>query len=326
MHATTPALALLSHARSLPTLCCCCAAPSALTPPHSHSEVDDATPPPGRPQDDSRWVAAAFHAVGNPNVKHTRYPADLRPPHYIPGHAAFEMGFHEEALWAWLDGKSRPLPIDPSSPVVRAAAGVLVLLLLLFSYAHLPRLAFLVSTLTLVLSSVAYLGLMQAEGGLLDSCLGFAFAGVSFEQCRALGASVIKNAADGTNAAGYFAMVVSKARAENCFALGMGAGGVFALLFRAKGTKEVAVVHLMQSIWAASVCLVNAQNAGLLASLHPLLSAEASIDFASQAALRPFVLITGAQALLGLSSFLLSRSLEPVAAFGATRRGKAKRA
>ena len=48
------------------------------------------------------------------------------------------------------------------------------------------------STLTLVVSAVAFLGLMQSEGGLIDSCYSFSFFDVSFEKCQAIGASIVK--------------------------------------------------------------------------------------------------------------------------------------
>ena len=159
--------------------------------------------------------------------------------------------------------------------------------------------AFFLSTLSLLLSSVAYLGLMQSEGGLIDSCYSYSFFDVSTDQCRAIGANVVQA---GEAEKGWYALVVSKARAENAFALGMGVGALYALLFLAKGTKDVAVVHLMIATWATSVCLVNAQNAALL----PDVPAEANIDPASSAKLVPFVIITGVQAFLHLLSFLLS--------------------
>ena len=81
----------------------------------------------------------------------------------------------------------------------------------------------------------------------------------------------------------------------------MGVGALYSLFFVAKGTKDVAVVHLMHAVWATSVCLVNAQNAGLLP-----IPAEANIDAASSAKLVPFVVITGVQAFLDLLAFLLS--------------------
>ena len=97
---------------------------------------------------------------------------------------------------------------------------------------------------------------------------------------------------------------ISKSRAENCFALGMGCGAIYALVFLAKGTKDVTVVHLMHAAWASSVCLANAQNAGLLP-----IGAEPNIDAVSQAQLVPFVIITGVQACLDIVAFVLSSAL-----------------
>lgn len=71
----------------------------------SHAEQDDAVPPPGRPQDDAEVVVAAFRAAGNTDVKYTRYPGGEKPPHYIPGHAAFEYAFHDDGLWPWLEAQ-----------------------------------------------------------------------------------------------------------------------------------------------------------------------------------------------------------------------------
>ena len=159
------------------------------------------------------------------------------------------------------------------------------------------------STLSLLLSSVACLGLMQSEGGLIDSCYSYSFVGVSTEHCRTIGANIVQT---GEVEKGWYALVVSKARAENAFALGMGVGALYALLFLAKGTKEVVVVHLMIATWATSVCLVNTQNAALL----PGVLAEANIDPASSSKLVPFVVITGVQAFLHLLSLLLSSRQE----------------
>ena len=100
---------------------------------------------------------------------------------------------------------------------------------------------------------------------------------------------------------GWLALAISKGRAENAFALGMGIGALYALIFLSKGSREVAVVHLMHGAWACSVCLVNAQNAGLLP-----VPAEANIDTASQEKLVPFVFITGVQAFVDVCAFLLS--------------------
>ena len=57
---------------------------------------------------------------------------------------------------------------------------------------RLRGLAFLVSSLALPVSSGAFLGLMQAEGGLFDSCMSYSFVDVSFEKCREIGASIVQ--------------------------------------------------------------------------------------------------------------------------------------
>ena len=161
-------------------------------------------------------------------------------------------------------------------------------------------LACIISTIALLASCVAFLGLMQSEGGLIDSCYSFSFFDISFDKCHQIGAAIAKA---GPAEQGWLALAISKARAENCFALGMGVGALYALLFLAKGTKEVAVVHLMHAVWATSVCMVNAQNAGLLPR-----PAEANIEPSAAAKLVPFVVITGVQAVLDVLAFLLSRS------------------
>ena len=81
----------------------------------------------------------------------------------------------------------------------------------------------------------------------------------------------------------------------------MGIGAIYALVFLRKGTQQVAVVHLMHAVWATSVCLANAQNAGLLP-----VPAETNIDVRSQENLRPFVAITGVQAFLDMTAFVLA--------------------
>jgi len=154
-----------------------------------------------------------------------------------------------------------------------------------------------VSTLALLASSIAQLGMMQAEGALFDSCRGYSFVGVSFEKCQAIGAAIVRA---GEAEQGYMALAVSKGRAECCTVLGLGAGALYALLFLSKGGKEVVAVHLMEAVWGVSVCLSNAQNAGLLP-----VQAEANLNARAQAMLVPFVAITGAQALLHGCALLL---------------------
>ena len=116
-------------------------------------------------------------------------------------------------------------------------------------------------------------------------------------QVRALGEKI------GSNWEGqrFLALAVSKFRAENCFALGMGLGALYALLF----DTDVAVVHLMQAGWGVSVALANAQNAGLLLHLPGGSPAESTLRVGAQRLLRPFVAITGVQALMHVAAFAL---------------------
>ena len=97
----------------------------------------------------------------------------------------------------------------------------------------------------------------------------------------------------------FLALAVSKFRAENCFALGMGLGALYALLY----DTDVAVVHLMQAGWGVSVALANAQNAGLLLPFG--WGAEGNLRVGAQRLLRPFVAITGVQALMHVAAFAL---------------------
>ena len=102
----------------------------------------------------------------------------------------------------------------------------------------------------------------------------------------------------------FLALAVSKFRAENCFALGMGLGALYALIF----DTDRAVVHLMQAGWGVSVALANAQNAGLLLHLPGGSPAESNLRVGAQRLLRPFVAITGVQALMHVAAFALSVS------------------
>ena len=277
-----------------------------------HSEKDSSVPPPGQGQDESTMVIKALEAAGNSAVRYTRYPLGAKPPNYIPGHAAFEFGFHDEGLWPWLaaqkQAQKRTNDDSAALPPGALLGGGLMALVMLLTFLRLQsgagRLKFLakaISTVALVVSSIAFLGLMQSEGGLLDSCYSYSFVDVSVEKCRAIGAAIV---AAGEAEKGWLALAISKARAENCFALGMGIGAAYALLFLTKGTKDVAVVHLMHAGWATSVCAANAQNAGLLQGV--LAPAEANIDPLSSARLVPFVFIVGVQAFLDLCAWALS--------------------
>jgi len=164
---------------------------------------------------------------------------------------------------------SDPPPASAAPPEVLAALGATCAALwtAIIVAGSLPRLARAVSTVALAASSVAFLGLQQSEGGLVDSCHGFSFLDVDFDKCRAIGAAIARA---GQAERGWLALAVSKARAENCFALGMGIGALYSLLFLAKGTREVAVVHLMHAAWAISVCAVGAVQADPSLKAHPV--------------------------------------------------------
>jgi len=78
-----------------------------------HSLEDDAVPDPlraelGKTIDDTEAVVKALQAAGNPRVKLTKYPSGQRPPNYIPGHAAFEMAFHDAELFPWCAAQRLP--------------------------------------------------------------------------------------------------------------------------------------------------------------------------------------------------------------------------
>ena len=137
---------------------------------------------------------------------------------------------HEDELWPWLEAQKRVQ--GPPKLLLAMAMGVVLALVL----SRIKRLAFVISTATLCLASVAYLGLMQQEGGLIDSCLGYQFVGVTHARCVEIGAGIVKA---GQLENGWLTAVISKARGENCFAFGMGIGALYALLCLAKGTKQV---------------------------------------------------------------------------------------
>jgi hypothetical protein len=125
-------------------------------------------------------------------VLYTWYPASTTPPHYIPGHAAFEMGFHEDGLWPWLAAQSLPSRAVPVFAASLVASCVLMAMACRCGAPSRARLARIVSTVALVASALAMLGLMQSEGGLLDSCYSYSFFDVSTEKCREIGANVVK--------------------------------------------------------------------------------------------------------------------------------------
>ena len=92
-----------------------------------HSEVDDERPDPlrakfGASMADSDLIVdelrAAQGSAGQKNIKYTKYTKEQIPPNYIRGHAAFELAFHEEALWPWLAEQHAKKP-SPSKPKVK---------------------------------------------------------------------------------------------------------------------------------------------------------------------------------------------------------------
>ena len=272
-----------------------------------HSEEDDVVPPPGRQQDDGSIVAKALELAGNTEVKYTRYFQGNRPPNYIPGHAAFELAFREDTIWPWLSAQKRPVQnhMDLRNAVAALVGVVVIFVATILAGRSYNRLPSIISSVALFASSLAFLGLMQSEGGLIDSCHSYSFVDVTTDHCRDIGAALARM---GEAERGWLAMAISKARAENCFALGMGFGAIYSLVFLRKGTKEVAVVHLMHSSWAVSVFVANAQNAGVLLPFG--VSPEANIDAAHAARLVPFAVIVGLQAFLDICALTLSLNFD----------------
>ena len=79
---------------------------------------------------------------------------------------------------------------------------------------------------------------------------------------------------------------------------------MYALAALQKGTREVAVVHLMHAVWAITVCLVHADGAGLLL---PYSAPDPNVVTSFYSKI-PIVAITGFQAALNWSAFILSAS------------------
>jgi len=92
-----------------------------------HSIEDDSVPDPlrkelGKTLEDTEAVVRALKAAGNPNVKLTTYPAGQRPPNYIPGHAAFEMAFHDAELFPWCAAQRLPDSPGAAEPTAERTA------------------------------------------------------------------------------------------------------------------------------------------------------------------------------------------------------------
>ena len=143
-------------------------------------------------------------------------------------------------------------------------------------------------------------------GGLLSACNAFGFFELSVDDCNALGASFLGKKPTEAQM-DFLTLALVFPRVESALFLGMGMGSVYAFLFLARGTKEVAVIHFMHGVWAVSVCLCHAQNAGLLSAA----GIEPETNVKSSEKLVPFVFLTGAQAVVYWAAFLLSKDVEP---------------
>ena len=173
------------------------------------------------------------------------------------------------------------------------------------------------STVAFVVSAVVHLGLVQSAGSIIDTCLAFGLFDVSLEKCQAISARWMRTGQDEKD---MLMLAYTAMRGECCQYIGMGTGSLYALFFLKKGTKQVAVVHLMHAIWACTVQVANSQNAGVLA---PYLPAAAEYDPVSQKKLYPFLVLVGAQAVLYVAAFVVSCRTEPESA---KPKGKGKKA
>ena len=84
----------------------------------------------------------------------------------------------------------------------------------------------------------------------------------------------------------------------------MSRAAVVSLAFLKKGTKEVAIAHLMHAVWGYSVCCCHAQNAGFL----PIPS---EVDPSVQPMLAPFVVMTFTLGSLSAAAAYLSFTAKP---------------
>ena len=80
-------------------------------------------------------------------------------------------------------------------------------------------------------------------------------------------------------------------------------GAVVSLAFLKKGTKEVAIAHLMHAVWGYSVCLCHAQNAGFIGTPE--------IDPSVSPMLAPFVVMTFVLGSLSTAAAYLSFTAKP---------------
>lgn len=159
-----------------------------------------------------------------------------------------------------------------------------------------------VSNGALILNIMFMIVLVQSAGGLFAACNAMGFFGVSVAECEAMGSTFLKQGGDKEKDLWTAALVFP--RVEACLFLGMGLGSVYAFFFLARGTKEVAVIHFMHAVWAVTVSLCHAQNAGFFG-----MTPEANV--LSGAKLGGFVTLTGVQALVYSCAFFLTFGKEP---------------
>lgn len=162
------------------------------------------------------------------------------------------------------------------------------------------KVARVVSTSALVVSTVLHLGVVQSAGGLFDATNVFGFFGVTAERARSLTRGFMSGGAEQKD---MIALAYTSMRGECAQFIGMGCSSLYSLLFLHPGTAQVAVVHFAHTCWAAIALAVNSHCAGLLT----FCPAAPEYDPQSRAKLKPFVLMVGAQGILYSSAFILSK-------------------
>ena len=130
---------------------------------------------------------------------------------------------------------------------------------------------------------------------------------ISFPECRAMGHAIKSS---GAKEARFLSLLLCLGRVEATLFLGLGAGALWALAWLQKGTRQVAVIHLMHAVWATAVSLVHMDEAGLL---EPISSPDPNADptFYNKV---PIHFVTAGLAVLFWSAFFLSSSVEPATA------------
>ena len=170
-------------------------------------------------------------------------------------------------------------------------------------------LASIVSKTAFVAISLFMIGLVQfVGGGLLSGYNPGAFFEISVDEGKTIIAKIINMASSRaekpTVEARFAAAALIFPRVEAALFFGMGMGAVVSLAFLKKGTKEVAIAHLMHAVWGYSVCCCHAQNAGFL----PIPS---EIDPSVQPMLAPFVVMTFTLGSLSAAAAYLSFTAKP---------------